>query len=75
PFIQQSIDTLCQEGLLGLAFAGLGIAVFLLSVRSTPVTAVSIPLPLLAAPPAAPPSRSSLTTLPPAALPLPLARP
>ena len=49
PFIQQSIDTLFQEGLLGLAFAVLVIAVFLLSVRSTLVTAVSIPLSLLAA--------------------------
>ncbi|GAA3779735.1 efflux RND transporter permease subunit [Micrococcus endophyticus] len=49
PFIQQSIDTLFQEGLLGLAFAVLVIAVFLLSLRSTLVTAVSIPLSLLAA--------------------------
>lgn len=49
PFIQQSIDTLFVEGLLGLAFAVLVIAVFLLSARSTLVTAVSIPLSLLTA--------------------------
>lgn len=48
PFIQQSIDTLFMEGLLGLGFAVLVIAVFLLSLRSTLVTAVSIPLSLLA---------------------------
>ncbi|MEW1963963.1 efflux RND transporter permease subunit [Micrococcus sp. NPDC078436] len=49
PFIQQSIDSLLVEGMLGLAFAVLVIAVFLLSARSTLVTAVSIPLSLLAA--------------------------
>ncbi|MDO5633270.1 MAG: efflux RND transporter permease subunit [Micrococcus sp.] len=48
PFIQQSIDTLLVEGVLGLSFAVLVIAVFLLSFRSTLVTAVSIPLSLLA---------------------------
>lgn len=48
PFIQQSIDTLFMEGLLGLGFAVLVIAVFLFSLRSTLVTAVSIPLSLLA---------------------------
>ncbi|XNZ00857.1 efflux RND transporter permease subunit [Micrococcus luteus] len=48
PFIQQSIDTLFLEGVLGLGFAALVIAVFLLSLRSTLVTAVSIPLSLLA---------------------------
>ena len=48
PFIQQSIDTLFMEGVLGLGFAVLVIAVFLLSLRSTLVTAVSIPLSLLA---------------------------
>ncbi len=48
PFIQQSIDTLFLEGVLGLGFAVLVIAVFLLSLRSTLVTAVSIPLSLLA---------------------------
>ncbi|MCG7422874.1 efflux RND transporter permease subunit [Micrococcus sp. ACRRV] len=49
PFIEQSIRTLFVEGLLGLAMAILVIAVFLLSARSTMVTAVSIPLSLLTA--------------------------
>lgn len=49
PFIEQSIRTLFVEGLLGLAMAILVIAVFLLSARSTLVTAVSIPLSLLTA--------------------------
>ncbi len=49
PFIEQSINDLTTEGLLGLAFAVLVILVFLLSVRSTLVTAVSIPLSLLIA--------------------------
>ena len=49
PFIEQSIDTLFVEGLLGLGMAVLVIAVFLLSARSTLVTAVSIPLSLLTA--------------------------
>ena len=40
PFIQQSIESLAQEGLLGLLFAVLIILVFLLSVRSTLVTAI-----------------------------------
>uniref|UniRef100_UPI00254A4F49 efflux RND transporter permease subunit n=1 Tax=Mycobacterium tuberculosis TaxID=1773 RepID=UPI00254A4F49 len=35
PFIEQSIESLAQEGLLGLVFAVLVIFVFLLSVRST----------------------------------------
>ncbi|QCU78389.1 efflux RND transporter permease subunit [Citricoccus sp. SGAir0253] len=47
PFIEQSIDTLAVEGLLGLAFAVLVILVFLASLRSTLVTAISIPLSLL----------------------------
>jgi HAE1 family hydrophobic/amphiphilic exporter-1 len=47
PFIEQSIDTLIVEGLLGLVFAVLVILVFLGSVRSTLVTAISIPLSLL----------------------------
>ncbi|WP_201614970.1 efflux RND transporter permease subunit [Gulosibacter hominis] len=47
PFITQSIDTLVTEGLLGLAFAVLVIFVFLLSVRATLVTAISIPTSLL----------------------------
>lgn len=44
PFVQRSIDGLTTEGLLGLGFAVLVILIFLLSVRSTLVTAVSIPL-------------------------------
>ncbi|MDQ4502150.1 efflux RND transporter permease subunit [Sinomonas sp. ASV322] len=47
PFIEKSIKDLTTEGLLGLGFAVLTILVFLLSVRSTLVTAVSIPLSLL----------------------------
>ena len=46
-FIQQSIDSLATEGLLGLAFAVIVILVFLLSVRSTLVTAISIPVSVL----------------------------
>ncbi|MFD1537226.1 efflux RND transporter permease subunit [Nonomuraea guangzhouensis] len=44
PYVQESIENLTTEGLLGLVFAVLVILVFLLSVRSTLVTAVSIPL-------------------------------
>ncbi|MFI6179716.1 efflux RND transporter permease subunit [Nonomuraea sp. NPDC051191] len=44
PYVEESIENLTTEGLLGLAFAVLVILVFLLSVRSTLVTAVSIPL-------------------------------
>ncbi|ROS60980.1 HAE1 family hydrophobic/amphiphilic exporter-1 [Frigoribacterium sp. PhB160] len=47
PFIQQSIDSLATEGLLGLAFAVVVILVFLLSIRSTIVTAISIPTSVL----------------------------
>jgi HAE1 family hydrophobic/amphiphilic exporter-1 len=47
PYIQQSIDSLAQEGLLGLVFAVLIILLFLLSVRSTLVTAISIPTSVL----------------------------
>lgn len=47
PYIQQSIDSLAQEGLLGLVFAVLVILLFLLSVRSTLVTAISIPTSVL----------------------------
>jgi HAE1 family hydrophobic/amphiphilic exporter-1 len=49
PSIEQSIEDLAVEGSLGLAFAVLIILVFLLSVRSTIITAVSIPLSLLIA--------------------------
>lgn len=44
PYVERSIEDLTTEGLLGLLFAVLVILVFLLSVRSTLVTAVSIPL-------------------------------
>ncbi|RJQ81493.1 efflux RND transporter permease subunit [Pseudonocardiaceae bacterium YIM PH 21723] len=44
PFVQKSISGLTTEGLLGLLFAVLVILLFLFSVRSTVVTAVSIPL-------------------------------
>ncbi|MFB9075259.1 efflux RND transporter permease subunit [Citricoccus parietis] len=47
PFIEQSIEGLAVEGLLGLLFAVFVILVFLLSVRSTLVTALSIPLSVL----------------------------
>ncbi|WP_298943811.1 efflux RND transporter permease subunit [uncultured Microbacterium sp.] len=47
PFIEQSIEALAQEGLLGLFFAVLVILVFLMSVRSTLVTAISIPTSVL----------------------------
>ncbi|WP_353116228.1 efflux RND transporter permease subunit, partial [Microbacterium sp.] len=47
PFIEQSIETLATEGLLGLAFAVIVILVFLLSIRSTLVTAISIPTSVL----------------------------
>ncbi|MGW1036934.1 efflux RND transporter permease subunit [Streptomyces antibioticus] len=44
PAVSQAIDGLTTEGALGLLFAVLVILVFLASVRSTLVTAVSIPL-------------------------------
>lgn len=47
PFIEKSIKDLTTEGLLGLGFAVAVILVFLMSVRATLVTAVSIPLSLL----------------------------
>ena len=47
PFIENSIEDLATEGLLGLGFAVLVVLVFLLSVRLTLVTALSIPLSLL----------------------------
>ncbi|WP_433555167.1 efflux RND transporter permease subunit [Pseudonocardia xinjiangensis] len=49
PFIEQSVEDLTTEGLLGLLFAVLVILGFLLSVRATLVTAVSIPLSVLIA--------------------------
>ncbi|KKL15587.1 hypothetical protein LCGC14_2504100, partial [marine sediment metagenome] len=47
--IEESIDALLREGLLGAIFAVLIILFFLTSVRATLITAVSIPLSLLAA--------------------------
>ena len=49
PFITQSIETLAVEGMLGLVFAVVVILVFLLSIRSTIVTAISIPTSVLIA--------------------------
>ncbi|MFJ2979417.1 efflux RND transporter permease subunit [Curtobacterium sp. NPDC087082] len=49
PYIQQSIESLAEEGLLGLGFAVVVILLFLLSVRSTIVTAISIPTSVLLA--------------------------
>ena len=46
--IEESIDALLREGLFGAIFAVLVILFFLTSVRATLVTAVSIPLSLLA---------------------------
>lgn len=47
PFVEQSIEALAQEGLLGLVFAVVIILIFLMSVRSTLVTAISIPTSVL----------------------------
>jgi len=47
PFIEQSIESLTQEGLLGLLFAVLVIFIFLFSFRSTLVAAISIPVSVL----------------------------
>ncbi|MFM2185169.1 MAG: hypothetical protein RIS55_817 [Actinomycetota bacterium] len=47
PFVEQSLENLTTEGLLGLTFAILIILVFLLSFRSTAVTAISIPTSVL----------------------------
>ncbi|WP_210479904.1 efflux RND transporter permease subunit [Naasia sp. SYSU D00948] len=47
PYIERSIESLATEGLLGLVFAVLVILVFLLSVRATIVTAISIPVSVL----------------------------
>ncbi|GAA2546233.1 efflux RND transporter permease subunit [Winogradskya consettensis] len=49
PFVERSIESLTTEGLLGLVMAIIVILIFLLSVRSTLVTAVSIPLSVLVA--------------------------
>lgn len=47
PFIEQSIESLATEGMLGLFFAVIVILVFLMSIRSTLVTAISIPASVL----------------------------
>ena len=47
PFIEESIESLALEGVLGLSAAVLVILLFLLSVRSTIVTAISIPVSVL----------------------------
>ncbi|UCR88468.1 efflux RND transporter permease subunit [Mycetocola spongiae] len=47
PFIEQSIEALSTEGLLGLVFAVLVILLFLMDVRATLVTAISIPTSVL----------------------------
>ncbi len=49
PFVERSIDSLTTEGVLGLIMAVIVILVFLLSLRSTLVTAVSIPLSVVVA--------------------------
>ncbi|MCI7551471.1 MAG: efflux RND transporter permease subunit [Actinomycetaceae bacterium] len=47
PYITQSVRSLAEEGAIGLAFAVAVILIFLTSVRSTLVTAISVPLSLL----------------------------
>ena len=47
PFITDSISSLAEEGVMGLVMAVVVILLFLLSLRSTLVTAISIPLSLL----------------------------
>ncbi|MEV6928023.1 efflux RND transporter permease subunit [Dactylosporangium sp. NPDC051485] len=49
PFVEKSIKSLSTEGALGLLFAVIVILVFLFSLRSTLVTAVSIPLSVVVA--------------------------
>ncbi|GAA0736486.1 efflux RND transporter permease subunit [Dactylosporangium roseum] len=49
PFVEKSIKSLTTEGALGLLFAVIVILVFLVSIRSTLVTAVSIPLSVVVA--------------------------
>src|SRR5690606_13655428 len=49
PYVERSIEDLTTEGVLGLVFAVLVIMIFLLSLRSTLVTAVSIPLSVVVA--------------------------
>jgi hydrophobic/amphiphilic exporter-1 (mainly G- bacteria), HAE1 family len=47
PYVEKSLENLTTEGLLGLGFAILVILIFLWSVRSTLVTAISIPTSVL----------------------------
>lgn len=47
PFVSKSLENLSTEGLLGLGFAIIVILLFLMSVRSTLVTAISIPTSVL----------------------------
>ena len=47
PYVEESLHELSSEGLLGLGFAIVVILLFLLSVRSTLVTAISIPTSVL----------------------------
>ena len=47
PYVERSIESLTTEGLLGLLFAVIVILVFLMSVRATIVTAISIPVSVL----------------------------
>ena len=47
PFIEKSIKDLTTEGLLGLGFAVIVILIFLFSVKSTLITAISIPTSVL----------------------------
>ncbi len=49
PYIEDSVHDLTVEGMLGLFFAVIVILIFLRSVRSTIITAISIPLSLLIA--------------------------
>jgi HAE1 family hydrophobic/amphiphilic exporter-1 len=49
PYIEKSIETLATEGLIGLLCAVIVVFFFLTSIRTTLVTAVSIPLSLLIA--------------------------
>jgi HAE1 family hydrophobic/amphiphilic exporter-1 len=49
PYVEKSVDDLTTEGALGLLFAVLVIMVFLLSLRSTLVTAMSIPMSVIIA--------------------------
>ncbi|GIL26335.1 hydrogenase expression protein [Actinocatenispora comari] len=49
PYVQKSIKDLFTEGMLGLVFAVLVILIFLLSVRATLVTVVSIPVSVMIA--------------------------